>query len=375
MRRNGKRSPKDKPIVLDHRLSSPSPAVEMEKGRVIRLLALAALTLVFIVVSAALAVPFLSALSWAVALGIMTWPMHAWVRGRVRRPNVAAAITTAIVTTIALGAAAFVTYKLGIELTAAAELVTVESGFVGKKLTEAPALEQLAAWLDRLGVDLEHEVRQAAGIVARDAIGLLQGSVAAAVQVLIAVFVLFHIFRDRDVFTRAIQDALPMGRTESGRVFARFADSIHANLYANVVTSLIASVGGGLVFWLVGIRTPMLWAMVMFVLSLLPVVGSGLVWVPVILHLALDNQWGSAAIVLGWGIANSICVDNLLYLRLVGERLRMHQVLALIAFLGGVALFGISGMILGPAIVAVAGALLQVWRDRAAEKEDAMVTQ
>src|SRR5262245_8998490 len=101
-----------------------------------------------------------------------------------------------------------------------------------------------------------------------------------------------------------------------------------------------------------------------FVLSILPIVGAGLVWLPAAVYLALSGQLLAAAALIAWGVLSFLIVDNVIYVRLAGERMRMHDVPALIAFLGGIALFGISGMILGPAILAVTAALLEVWKRR-----------
>jgi predicted PurR-regulated permease PerM len=148
-------------------------------------------------------------------------------------------------------------------------------------------------------------------------------------------------------------------------VFRLAADSVHANLYADLVTSLIDAATGGLVLWAVGLPSPLLWGVVMFVLSLLPVVGIPVVWVPAAIYLGTSGHMLGAAAVVAWGIAAGVLVDNLLYARLAGDRMRLHQVPTLIAFLGGLAVFGASGMVLGPAILAVTVAVLDVWHRRA----------
>src|SRR5205085_9831743 len=178
------------------------------------------------------------------------------------------------------------------------------------------------------------------------------------------VFVLYYLFRDRAQFLRALRGLLPLTRADSDRLFARAADSVHANLYATIVTSAIDAVGGGLMFWALGLPSPVLWGVVMFVLSILPVVGTALVWVPAAAYLAVTGNWLAAVALVVWGIVEFIIVDNIIYVRLAGQRMRMHDVPAMIAFLGGIAVFGLSGMILGPAILAVTTAFLEVWRRR-----------
>ncbi len=193
----------------------------------------------------------------------------------------------------------------------------------------------MVQWFDRAGINAEKEVNAIIRSSTQGASDFVQGSATAALQFLVAVFILYHLFHDRAEFVSGLRNLLPSPLRKVISSSARAADSVHANLYASVVTSLIDTVGFGFAFWMVGLPAPILWAAVVFVLSLLPVVGSGMVWVPAAAYLALSGQWGSFVVVVGWGLFTSIAIDNLLYAKLAGGRMRMHEVPALIAFLGG----------------------------------------
>ena len=104
---------------------------------------------------------------------------------------------------------------------------------------------------------------------------------------------------------------------------------------------------------------------------LLPVPGSVAVWLPAAAYLAVTGRWLGVGVVLGGGALTATLVDGLLYARLVGERLRMHSAVALVALLGGLAVFGISGVVLGPAILAVTEAILEVMKRRTTCEDDA----
>ncbi len=231
-------------------------------------------------------------------------------------------------------------------------------------MAEVPALRGVVEWMERVDLDPTREVRKVVEVSTRDVSGVVEGSVAASIQFLVAVFILFYLFRDRSAFMEGLRDLMPLSRTESDQVFARAADSVHANLYATVITSLIDGIGGGLMFWALGLPAPFLWGVVMFVLSVLPMVGAALVWLPAAGYLVIVGHWPQALALVGWGVTEYIVVDNIVYVRLAGDRMRMHEVPALVAFLGGLAIFGMSGMILGPAIFAVTEAFLEIWRRR-----------
>jgi predicted PurR-regulated permease PerM len=332
------------------------------------LFALATVTVGLIALCILLSVPFLPAITWGVALAIMAWPMHRWIRRHIERPTLAAIFSTLAVAVLILVPGFFVVYQLAREAAnAAAQTQQQSTGqVVREKMSEVPVLNEAVAWMDRTGIDLEAEVRKIIAAYTQDVAALAQGSVASTIQFLVAVFILFHLFKERGVFLHGLRDLLPLSRAESDEVFGRAADSVHANLYATLITSLVDATGGCLMFWLLGLPAPLLWGVVMFILSILPIVGAGLVWFPAAVYLALTGNWPAALALLGWGLASFVVVDNFLYVRLAGKRMRMHEVPALVAFLGGLAIFGVSGMILGPAIFAIAEALLEVWKKRLA---------
>jgi predicted PurR-regulated permease PerM len=258
----------------------------------------------------------------------------------------------------------FVAYQLAREAGSAADQMDGEApeAVLRQKMEAVPVLSRVVAWMDRVGLDVEREVRKVVAAYTQDATGLLRGSVGAIVQLLVAVFVLYYFFRDRAALLQGVRALLPMSRADSDRVFAHVADSVHASLYATLVTALISAGTGGLMFWLLGLPSPVLWGVVMFVLSVLPIVGTALVWVPAAAYLVLTGRWPEALALTAWGAVCFVVVDTFLYMRLAGDRMRLHQVPVLIAFLGGLAVFGVSGMILGPAILAVTVALLEVWK-------------
>jgi predicted PurR-regulated permease PerM len=105
----------------------------------------------------------------------------------------------------------------------------------------------------------------------------------------------------------------------------------------------------------------------MALLAIMPVLGAFVVWLPATLLLAFEGSWGSALILAAWGGIVISLIDNWLYPVLVGKRLRIHTVAVFVAIVGGLILFGAAGLILGPVILAVAVALVEVWRRRTAD--------
>ena len=347
-----------------------TPAVRTDgplaSGDRLRPLALAALTLVLVGLCVALALPLLPALTWGVALAVVAWPLHVWLARHLDRPALAAFLTATVVAGAVAAAGLFVTLQLAREAANAAERTQDKSAgdTVRDAVAGVPWLDNTVAWMDRVGVDLDHQVRVLLGPYTQDAAGLAQGSLQAILQFAVALFVLYHLLKDRTPLLAAVARLLPMTRAESERVFARFTESVYANLYATIVTSIIDAVGGGLMFWLLGLPSPVLWGVAMFVLSILPLLGTWLIWLPAAAYLLATGRWVEALVLVAWGVATWVIVDNVIYVRVAGNTMHLHQVPTLIAFLGGLAVFGASGMVLGPAILAVTVAVLEVWRQR-----------
>lgn len=359
------RPPDSRDGTVEAELSGPSATGAAHN---LRPVALAALTALLVSLCALMAYPLLPALTWAIALAILAWPLHRALAGRIPRPSLAAALSTGIVTAIIVAPCAFVAYEVAYEAAEMAERNQDDAagGTIEEKAAETPVLGRAVRWLERVGINIGTLVRRAVRSYTVDVRDIAASSAQLAIQGLVAVFLLFFLFRDRSTLLGGLRDLLPLAREESDRVLRRAADSVHANLHATVITSVIDCAGFALLFWWFALPAPVLWTAVMFVLSLLPVLGAALVWLPAVAYMGAAGHWPAAASILAWGGLTFVAVDNALYARLAGDRMRMHPAPALVAFLGGVAVFGASGMVLGPAIFAVTMATFEVWKGRVA---------
>jgi predicted PurR-regulated permease PerM len=146
---------------------------------------------------------------------------------------------------------------------------------------------------------------------------------------------------------------------------------ISASVNGVIVIALIQGTLGGLMFAVLGVPSPLLWGVIMTVLSMIPMVGSGVVWLPTAVVFLVTGHWAKAAILAAWGVLAIGTVDNFLRPRLVGGRTQMHPLLIFFAVLGGLQVFGIVGLLLGPVVVAITMALLAVFREANVGREQA----
>ena len=167
--------------------------------------------------------------------------------------------------------------------------------------------------------------------------------------------------RPRGRIELASQDitALQLGNDQ---LFRRVVDTVEATFYGTLVVAAVQGTLGGFIFWWLDLPAPVLWGLVMGLLAMVPVLGAFIVWIPAAIFLALDGSWGKALILTAWGAVVVGVVDNILYPILVKGRLRLHTIPAFISIVGGLVLFGASGLLLGPLVFTVTMYFLEIWR-------------
>jgi predicted PurR-regulated permease PerM len=144
---------------------------------------------------------------------------------------------------------------------------------------------------------------------------------------------------------------------------------ISASVYGVIVISAIQGFLGGLAFAVLRIPSPLLWGVVMFLLSMIPMAGAAIVWGPAALYLFFTGHWIKAILLVIWGGGVIGMIDNVLRPRLVGERTKLHELLIFFSVLGGLQVFGVLGLVVGPVVFAIALALLEIFRQSEAQRE------
>lgn len=314
-----------------------------------------------------LARPFLPALAWALALAVVAHPLYEWVLRRVRRPNLAAGLAVAVVAVIIIAPTVFVTQRLVREAVGSAQAVVanVESGRWRAAVADSPRLSRALSWAEGQ-VNVDEELRRLTGAVTERLSAYVTGSIWAVVELLVTLFALFYFFRDRAAVLSKLRSLVPLSEAETDKIFSRVGETIYATVYGTLAVAAVQGCLGGLMFWWLGLPAPLLWGVVMGLLSVIPVLGAFVVWVPAALFLLTQGSWGKALLLAAWGTAVVGLIDNLFYPALVGKRLRLHTLPVFVAVVGGLLLFGTSGLILGPVALAVTVALFDVWRRRTA---------
>jgi predicted PurR-regulated permease PerM len=229
-------------------------------------------------------------------------------------------------------------------------------------------------YLAGLGVDLEGMGQRLSTsavaitqFVASRALGIGQDVLRVTALFFLMLYVLFFFLRDGRWLVATLIRALPLGDHRVRHLLAKFAEVSFATIKGTLVVGVVQGAIGGILFWVLGIPAPVFWGTVMAVFSVLPAVGPGLVWVPAALVLLALGETVKALVVIAAGVVVIGLVDNVLRPILVGRDTRMPDYLVLLATLGGLSLFGVSGFVIGPVIAAF---FLAVWEMFAREHAD-----
>jgi len=318
-----------------------------------------------------LVLPFVPAFAWALTFAVLFAPVHRLNEARLKRPNLAAAASVIMVAVIVVVPGILIASRLVEEAARGASAIrtAIDSGQWRQVIEAHPRIAPIVNWIGSQ-VDLPSLVANAASWLTNLSASLVRGSVAQAIGFLLTFYFLFYFLRDRRAALAALQNLSPLSENELRQVASRVADAIHATFYGTIICAVVQGTLGGLMFWWLGLPAALLWGVIMALLAVVPVFGAFVVWIPAAAFLALDGRWGQALILTIWGSVVIGGIDNVIYPILVGNRLRMHTIPAFVAVVGGLVVFGASGVILGPLVVTVTLTLLEIWSARTAVHDD-----
>ncbi|HHS7808642.1 AI-2E family transporter [Pseudomonas fluorescens] len=308
--------------------------------------------------------PFYGAVFWAVILGILFAPMQRKLQLKFGwRRNLTALCTLGICLVIAILPVIILSILLVQE--GATVYNSIESGQldIGAYLAQfkhslPPYFQHL---LDRFGMGELNGLRekivkasmQGSQVLASQAFSFGQGTFEFVVSFGIMLYLLFFFLRDGAELVRKVRTAVPLEESHKRRLQLKFNRVVRATVKGNLVVAVTQGALGGAIFWFLDIPSALLWAVLMGFLSLLPAVGAGIVWAPVAVYFLLSGMIWQGVVLGLFGVFVIGLVDNVLRPILVGKDTRMPDYMILISTLGGLAVFGLNGFVIGPLIAAL----------------------
>lgn len=326
--------------------------------------------------------PFLTAITWAVILAILVYPFYLWLLQRFRGRATLAAITV-------IAAIALIIIAPGIEL---GKFLTEEAVLLvqsfrslleedGKQEWLArPWVQQLVGWWNLVSFRLmdfninwkemlAQGAQSSSKVLVERATGIAQNVLLFTVNVIITLITLFFLLRDGKEFFSKLQRLVPMDREHQQRLFKNIVDAVLAVVHGSLVVGMVQGILAGLAYYFLGVPFAVLWGVVTGFVALLPMGGSTLVSIPATLYLFLQGETLRAFLLLAWSLGIVGTVDNVLKPLIIGNRLGLPVLFLFFGILGGLALFGAVGIVLGPVIFALLRALLDLYSEEYRQPE------
>ncbi len=334
-------------------------------NRTVLVVLLAGLALALVPIFRLFIIPVILAATFAT----LFYPLFRWVGGRIRSKGWAS-IATCLVLLLGLLIPAYILIHLvalqTIDLYSTAEpkirelLSRGEQGLMGE-LQDS----RIVQWLRINQIDWRSVLQDAAKTLGRFGTTIVNKTSAGLLAVLgnlaIMLFTMFYFFKDGETIVNHLRYISPLRRDYEDLIFSRFLLIARATVKGTILIGLAQGSIGGLSLLIFGVDTWLLWGFVMIVLSIIPLVGAWLVTVPAgIIQILLGNLWQGIGILAVSTIVISN-VDNLLRPRLVGQGARMHDLVIFFSTLGGIAVFGVMGFIIGPVITALFVTVLDIY--------------
>ncbi|QHI96650.1 AI-2E family transporter [Xylophilus rhododendri] len=347
-----------------------SPAVEQKTF----LLLLVCVTLAF----GWILFPYYGAIFWGAILAMLFRPVFRWLLDRFKgRANLAALATLGLILVIVILPTAFITASLVQEGSALYQ--KLQSGDINVGRYAQQIFDHVPQWLmnlmQRFGIGdmgalqakLMASLNQGGKNLASSAIVFGQNTFDFLVGFGVMLYLMFFLIRDGAELSNMIRDAIPLEPRHKRKLLGKFTTVIRATVKGNIAVAVAQGAIGGVTFALLGIHGAVLWGVLMAFLSLLPAIGAALVWGPVALYYLATGAYVPAGVLVFVGVFVIGLVDNILRPLLVGKDTKLPDWIVLISTLGGMALFGLNGFVIGPVIAAM---FISAWDIFSTTKEE-----
>ncbi len=301
----------------------------------------------------------------ALFLAYLTYPAFPWLVKRLRYRQLAAFVLLIVMLGAVLVPLGFIVGELAKELQGVGQ--SVGAGSLDNITTELR--QDFNRLLGREGADptndfvFERLEQNVQGVVTSLVNNLFSALAEAVIGIFILIYVMYYVYLDGPRLIRFLQEILPMQEAHRDLMFHEIELVVKAVMYGQVLTALIQAAIGGIGFWIFGVPNVIFWSVLMFILALLPIVGPPLVWVPAVMYLWIigGDKFSAIGLAVYSGILVST-IDNIIRPKLIGSKAHVHPVVVLLGVLGGIAVFGFSGLILGPLVLSIFVTILNVYR-------------
>lgn len=320
----------------------------------------------------ALIIPFFAPICWAAVFVIIFFPLYEKLLGKLRSKGLTSLIMCIIIIILIIGPVAYLFGSLVGEATTAVTKVNemIKTGEIDKYLTfNLPWLdsikEKLKDYYDFSEMKTEQIIKNAIENVSTAILNQTRWLISNITRMVfyfaLMVFTMYYFFKDGEVIVHKIRRLMPLTPNQVSVTFHKLREVIQATMYGGVVVALIQGLIGGILFAVVGIPSAVFWGAIMAFLSIIPFIGAFVIYIPAGLILIIGGSYFKGIFVIAVGTVVISQIDNVIRPFLISGKTQMHPLLLFFAILGGIYLFGLLGIVLGPLIAAVFITLITIF--------------
>ena len=327
-------------------------------------------------------IPFFVPITWAAVLVILFHPLYKKLVGKLRSTNLTSLLMCLMIIVIIIGP---ITYLFAALVNEAADAVAKvnqmyrEGEFDNLLRVDLPWIEsvkeKLSQYYDVSKINLDELIKDAldrvTGIIFSQTSWLIANGTKTVFYFILMLFTMYYFFRDGELLMNKIKRLMPISTEQVDKVFAKLRDVIYATMYGGVVVALIQGLLGGILFAVMGIPSAIFWGAIMAFLSIIPLLGAFIVYVPAGIILILGGSYLKGILVIAIGTVVISQSDNVIRPYLIAGRTEMHPLLLFFSIMGGIAMFGLLGVVVGPLVAAVFVTLIKLFEIRLHPSEEA----
>lgn len=314
--------------------------------------------------------PFISVLEWAIVLVIVFYPVHRRLAHRIRRRSLSAVLSCLLVVLVVVLPLTLLSIAVAQELASVAP--NLPSRVSQLMNTQTPLFGKVSEWLNaRFGIDAVRtqeffvvQLQRTSAFLLGFSWNLIGNIVSGVIKAFFVLFTMYYLFRDGEHIVQRLPATLPLSRAQGEEIIARIKQVVSASVYGVVTIAALQGLLGGVAFWILGIPSPILWAVLMGFVCMIPIAGSFFVWLPLAIYLMATGHWTKAVLLILWGGLVVSTIDNFLRPKLIRNQTRLHELFVFFSVLGGISVFGLLGIVLGPVVLAITLGLLQTFQSR-----------
>jgi len=299
--------------------------------------------------------PFLPAILSGVVLAYIFYPLYRRLNKKLKNKNISSLLLSFFIILLILGPLIFIMGTLLKESSQFYERITT---------SDLSILEFFPKLTGNGNIDkfVVQGIEKAILFIINTASSFVLSIPSRILDFFITIFILFYLFKDGETLINKIKKWLPLKSSQKNILFKEIREVTSATVYGLIVTGLVQGSVGALGFFIFGIPNPLLWGIVMIILAILPLIGPILVWLPIGIIQIISGNLFSGIGILAYGFSIVSTIDNIIRPKLISKRARIHPVLILLGIVGGIKLFGLIGIIIGPLVLAILVVFLRLYK-------------